>query len=650
MTQCSSSPATRAVPFALLLSGWPLIADAAESPATAGRFRGEDMVVVGSHLPRPAREVGSAVTVFDKSDIDVRQVSLGSELLKEVPGLAVSRTGQVGSSTQVRIRGAEGNHTLVLIDGIEANDPAFGSEFNFADLLTWDVGRIEVLRGPQSALYGSDAIGGVISVTSIDAEPGLAAHAEVEGGSFGTAQYGATLSGGTAAVRGLLSANRYDTDGISASAIEPERDGYENTTLHGKLDVDLTEQLGARVVIRHSDNAVEGDRQDFDFPENTTQGLVVDSDDRTESAQLYGLVEVDARLLDDRWLHRASFAYTDTESDSFFAGAHTGGTRGERRKFTYETTVLLGGGQHALTGGVQHETLEFSNVSVDLPGANQSEQNEQASVIAEYAWSVRPGASLSVSVRHDDNDRFDDATTLRGTGSYLFEGSNTRLHGSYGQGVTNPSFVELFGYLPEFFVGNPDLEPEKSDGWDLGVEQRLFDDRALIDITYFDSTLEDEIATVFLPTFESTAVNEDGESKRRGVEVTAEADVGESWTLRGTYTYLDASDPGGLEELRRPEHSGSVNVNYRFLGGRGTVNVGALFNGDQWDSEFVNATPQTRVTLDGYTLVNAAISFDVTERLQLFARGENLLDETYTEVFGFRSPGIAGYLGIRARL
>jgi vitamin B12 transporter len=134
------------------------------------------------------------------------------------------------------------------------------------------------------------------------------------------------------------------------------------------------------------------------------------------------------------------------------------------------------------------------------------------------------------------------------------------------------------------------------------------------------------------------------------VEITADAQLSAAWSVRGTYTYLDATDPDGAEEVRRPKHSGSVDVNWAFLGGRGNLNLGALFNGDQQDSEFVNATPQTRVILDSYTLVNAAVSFDLSDKVQLFVRGENLLDEDYTEVFGYRSTGAAGYVGVRAKL
>ncbi|MDZ7668151.1 MAG: TonB-dependent receptor [Gammaproteobacteria bacterium] len=613
----------------------------------------EEMVVVGSHQPRPAREVGSAVSVLNAADIQRRRVALGSELLREVPGLAVNRSGQVGNLTQVRIRGAEGNHTLVLIDGIEANDPGLSGEFNFADLLTYDVGRVEVLRGPQSALYGSEAIGGVISIRSAEPSQGLEVHGEAEGGSFGTQRLGASLAGAGERVSGRLSAVHFDTDGISASAIEPEKDGYENTTLHGVLGVQITPQLDARLVLRSADNDVETDRQDFDFPPTPTQGLIVDADNNTESSQRYGLVEFNAALLDGDWLHRAAYGYTDTESDSFSADVRSFGTRGERRKLEYQSTLKLGSDslRHTLTGGVQRELLEFENISAFSPGANYRRQDDQTSYVAEYALTAYDIASLSMSVRHDDNDRFDDATTVRVTGSYLLESTATRLHASYGQGITNPTFTELFGFDPNSFVGNPDLTPEESDGYDFGIEQSLFAGRALVDVTYFRASLDDEIITVFdFDTFTSTAANQTGDSRRQGVEMTLQAQIDEQWSLQGSYTYLDATDPDGRGEVRRPDNSASVNVNYRFLGGRGNLNLGAIFNGEQEDSEFINATPRDRVTLDDYTLVNAAASFDVNDTLQFFVRGENLLDEDYTEVFGYRSPGAAGYLGLRARL
>jgi vitamin B12 transporter len=570
----------------------------------------EEVVVIGSHIPRPAREVGSAVTVLDGTDIDRRRITLGSELLREVPGLAVNRSGQVGNLTQVRIRGAEGNHTLVLIDGIEANDPGLAGEFNFADLLTYDIGRIEVLRGPQSALYGSEAIGGVISISTAEPQEGMHAHAEMEGGTFGTQRYGASVSGATERVSGGLSALRFDTDGISASAIEPEKDGYRNTTLHGKLGLRLTPELEARLVLRHADNDVETDRQDFDFPAHADPRAHRRCRQQHGIAQFYGLLEVNGEMQDGNWLHRAAAGYTDTESDSFAAGIYSNGTRGERRKLEYHTTLLFGEGalRHALTGGIQRELLAFENISASFPSANYAQKDAQTSYVAEYALTLRDNTSVSMSVRHDANDRFDDATTVRVTGSYLIEATGTRLHASFGQGITNPTFTELFGFDPTSFVGNPDLQPEESDGYDLGIEQSLFGGRALVDVTYFKADLTDEIVTVFdFDTFTSSAVNQDGDSDRQGLEVTAQARINEQWSCRASYTYLDARDPDGRAEVRRPRHSASANLNVRFLDGRGNANVGAVYNGRQQDFEFVSGIANSRVVLDAYTLLNAAV-------------------------------------------
>lgn len=634
-----------------LLSPSPSRADSA--PEGLSQNIREEVVVIGSHLPRPAREVGSAVTVLDGSDIDRRRITLGSELLREVPGLAVNRSGQVGNLTQVRIRGAEGNHTLVLIDGIEANDPGLAGEFNFADLLTYDIGRIEVLRGPQSALYGSEAIGGVISIRTAEPRQGVHAHAEMEGGTFGTQRYGASVSGATERVSGGLSALRFDTDGISASAIDPEKDGYRNTTLHGKLGIHLTPALEARLVLRHADNDVETDRQDFDFPPTPTRGLIVDADNNTESSQFYGLLEVNGEMLDGNWLHRAAVGYTDTGSDSFAEGVFSNGTRGERRKLEYHTTLLFGDGElrHALTGGLQRELLAFENLSASFSSANYRQKDAQTSYVAEYALTLRDNTSVSMSVRHDANDRFDDATTVRLTGSYLIEATSTRLHASFGQGITNPTFTELFGFDPASFIGNPDLHPEESDGYDIGIEQSLFGGRALVDVTYFNADLSGEIVTVFdFGTFTSSAINQGGDSDRQGLEVTARGQINEQWSLQGSYTYLDAEDPDGRTEVRRPRHSASANLNVRLLDGRGNANVGAVYNGRQRDFEFASGVANSRVVLDGYTLLNAAVRFDLSERVQVFVRGENLLDEDYTEVFSYRSPGRAGYLGLRARL
>jgi len=608
----------------------------------------EEIIVTATYTAKPIREIGSAVSTITSQDIEARQSLFAADLIRELPGVAVSRGGGVGSLTQARMRGAESNHTLFLIDGIEVNDPAFGSEYNLADTLTFGVDRIEVIRGPQSALYGSDAIGGVISIISEDPMEGLRVQGVVQGGTFATRSYAGKIAGRSGRVFGAITANHYDTDGISASVIQGEKDGYETDSLHAMVGVDLSDQISISLVVRQSDNEIATDTQDFNFPPTPTQGLVIDADNNTESTQRYALIELDVASTSGNWRHNVQLGYTDTESNSFVDITLDSGALGQRSKLAYRSTYLFGDARsHAVTAGIAHEELDFENVYPSIAGANFTADDNQTSFVTEYAVNLSANATMSISGRHDNNDRFDDATTLRATGSYSLPGYKTRFHASFGQGITNPTFTELFGFTPSSFVGNPELQPEESVGWDIGIEQAMFAGRGLLDLTLFSADLEGEITTVFdFATFTSTAVNQIGESDREGAELSAAMQINANWHVSGSYTYLDASDPDGNIEVRRPKHSGSVNATYHFGDGRGLLNVGAIYSGEQEDAEFIFATPESRAALAPYTLLNVALRYAISDRLDIFVRGENVLDEEYTEVFGFRSPGRAVMAGV----
>jgi len=633
----------------------PLGLATAQSPAGVASAQAgelvEEVISIGSFSPRNAADVGGAVAVLTSLDIENRQALHSADLLRELPGVEVSRTGQTGGLTQARIRGAESNHTLVLIDGIEVNNPGFGSEFDFANLLAFDIGRIELLRGPQSAMYGSDAIGGVISIQTRGAEEeGVTGALEAQAGSFDSTQYAARIAAKQARWQGSLSAARFETDGVSASALEPERDGFENTTLHGKLQVELSDAFRIVGVLRQSDGEVDTDTQDFAFPSTPTQGLVIDANQRTEADLFYGRLAIEGSHLDGRWLQSLSLGYTEVETDNLVDGAFSDGNTGERELLSYETSYRFDANeaQHTVSLGLQREELEFENRFVAIAGANFEADDDQSSAIVSYALRLNSGFAASISARHDRNDRFDDATTVRGELSYQWRGPGLRIHASAGEGVTNPSFFELFGFTPGSFVGNPNLEPEKSVGFDVGIERTFFDGTLQADLTYFEADLTDEIATVFSPVdFSSTAENQRGDSERRGVELRINGVYGKHLSYALSYTYLDAEDPDGRDEVRRAEHIASLNLDYAFAADRGNLNLTVQYNGDQEDSEFIFATPIDRVNLDAYTLVNLVGRYKLTDQLEGFARAENLFDEDYQEVFGFRSVGRAGYVGLR---
>lgn len=614
----------------------------------------EAVLVTGSRTPIPANQLGTASTVLSAEDIARRQNPIVSDLLRGVPGLAVSRSGGVGGLTQLRIRGAEGNHTLVLVDGIEANELNFNGEFDFSFLNAAGIERIEVLRGAQSALYGSDAIGGVVNIITTQGTPGFRANLMGEGGAFGTRQFGGSVSGGSERFTGAANVNYFEDDGHNISRTGDEKDGFRNISAGLKARARPTDTLTFDGVLRYADSRTQSDAAQFNFPSMPTDGIVMDSDNEEEASQLYGRFQGSLALLDGLWSHRAGISYADTEREFFAGGAPTARSGGERLKFDYQTTLSmdapeLAGSAHSVTFAFEREEMDFLNEGA-TPTAfqNQKQSDSQNSFIGEYRVGFADQVFLSASLRHDDNDLFDNATTYRITGAWLVEDWGSRLHASFGTGITNPGFFELFGFIPAFFIGNPDLEPEESKSFDVGFEQKFLGGDLTIDVTYFHADLTKEIITTFdFVTFLSGVENLVGKSKRDGVEITLDANISEAFSLSASYAYVRSRQPDGMPEVRRPKHTASLNANYGFAAGRGNLNLDVAYNGKQQDFEFVPVTPEFRVTLDSYVLVTLAGSYRISDRVEIFARAENLLDEKYEEVFSYRSRGIGAFAGVR---
>lgn len=617
----------------------------------------EEIVVSAAHVPVPRSQVGNAVTILGEDIIRDSQAQFAGDLFRQVPGLAVNRSGNFGGQTQLRMRGAEGNQVLVLIDGVEANDPATSSEFNFAYLLAGDIERIEVLRGAQSALYGGDALAGVINIITKSGADGFEASALAEGGSFGTQHYGGSLRGGQDGYSGALSLNYLDTRGFNIARSGNEKDGHENLTVNFKAAAEPLDNFRFDASVRYVDTETESDPQDFAFPPTPTQGLVIDGDKGTKAEQLYANAAGALSLFEGAWLHHVVAQLTQTESHFLTDGLVTGGNEGERASLAYETTVRFdtpgfADSGHIITFAFEHEALTFENTGpTPMSLQNQKQGSEQNSFSGEYLLRFSERLFLSGSVRHDDNDLFEDATTYRATVAYLMPDIVGRLHASYGTGVKNPNFFELFGFIPALFTGNPNLMAEKSESFDIGWEQKLFDERLVLDVTYFNADLENEIETTFdFVTFLSGVRNMDGKSKRRGVELQLNATPMDGLDLSGSYTFTDAEEPDGNVEVRRPRHMASFNVNYGFMGSRANLNLGIDYNGRQEDAEFIAATPESRVILDDYVLINLSGAYKLTEKVTFFARIENVLDEDYEEVFSYRGAGIGAYAGIRLAL
>lgn len=612
----------------------------------------EEIVVTASRTAQPLKAVGSAIDVFNAEDIAARPRFEVSDLLRQLPGVSVNRSGQRGAQTQVRLRGAEANHTLVLINGIEVGDPVTGGEFDFANLLTDDVERIEVLRGPQSALYGAQAIGGVINIITAQGQGAPKYKVEAQGGSFGTYSVSGTARVGGSNY-GLAGSVAYlDSAGISQAIGAAEKDGYHNLTLNTRGHFEVSDIASFSLALRYVDSYGESDSQDFVFG-SPTQGLLVDSDNTRTSETFYGKATGNLSLFNGAWEHIASAALTDVTSNNFSGGAFSFGTYGQKIDLSYQTNFAYapadGKLAHTLTGYVQLKDETFENKS-GFPGPqNQRKSTQDMGYVAEYRLDIVDQVFLSSAVRYDDNDLFKNETTYRFSAAWQIPKTGLKMRASYGTGVSKPGFFELFGFDPTSFVGNPNLKPEKSKGWDVGADFVTANNRASISLTYFSADLTDEIFTDF-GVFPFTVRNQTGKSTRDGVEVSARYAATDNLNFAASYTYTDAKDDAGLQEVRRPKHIASASGFYRFMNGRANVGLSLDYNGKSQDVVFTPTIPSGKTTLDDYVLATASASYAVTEQIEVFGRIENLFDQRYQEVFSYNTMGLGAYAGLRVRL
>ena len=616
-------------------------------------FELEDIVVTAGLQPISITDVASSITVISREEIEQKQVLYLSELLRDVPGFAVSQAGGAGSQTQVRVRGAEANHLLVLIDGVRANDPSANDEFQYQFALTSNIERIEIIRGPQSATWGSDAVAGVINIIRKKTVDSHFLSGNVEAGSFDTFSGGMEggYSGDALDINAAVSF--LDTGGTNISRNGGEKDGAENITGNVSLQYDASDAIRLGLSANLLDASSEYD--DIDY---FVTGLPVDADRLTETQQSFLSGTLNYEPPQSHWSANLSVNWMDSDNDNFSDGNWTSATAAETLEFRIRGGVSLGDKHNHRVGfALEREEVDFSQRGqASLYGDPNQDQSYQANGYAlEYVGKPMAGFTWTASARLDDYSDFDDARTWQLAASYQISAAH-RLRGSVGTGSKTPTFTERYGFFEDLFLGNPDLKPESSRGWEIGLESNWSDNRHQLQLAYFDQNLQDEIdGFVFDPdTFLFTARNKDTDSKRRGIETIFDTRLGKALTLAASYTYTDATEKNGagqsVEEVRRPKHMGGITANYRFADERGNLNLNLQYNGSQQDIFF---SPQTYtsefIKLDAYTLLNLAASWKLTQSLELTGRVSNLLDEDYEEVLGFARPGRGVYAGLRGR-
>lgn len=629
------------------LAGGSLLALAICQPALAqdpAPTELEAVVIADGLTSVELKKSGRAVTVITGEEMEKNGIQYVSDALRQVPGFAMSRTGPAGGKTQARVRGAEGNHVLVVIDGVKANNTGEG-EFDFGSLAAEDIERIEILRGPQSTFWGANAMSGVVNIVTRKGERGsVRSAARTEVGTDGTVLGGLSTRGGGENFDYSLSGTLRRSQGFNISDIGNEDDGDRNGTLNGTFSIDLSPDTKVDGTLRYV-----GRRNDVD-PQADDTAMTYDADDYVENRQFFGSIGLTNTALDGALTQKARLSGNDIHRFNHSDKYGDSWDDGNRYNATYQASYRYDDVEnqvHQFTAGYEWQRETFSPSHLAETFARNAH-----SLIGEYRGEFFDQLFLNAGARQDWNDAFSDAATWTVSAAWQVPDIETRLHASVGTGVTNPNFTEQFGYFPGSFIGNPDLKPEESFGWDIGVEKSFLDGGLVVDVTYFNQNLENEIATVYDQNFMSSPINRSGESRRQGVEVSATVDFFNGLTMTGAYTYTDASEQtvaGGprLAEVRRPRHTGSLNAAYVFHDNRARVFAEAVFNGKMADDAYIGFMPR-RVTLAGYTVVNVGGSFKVNETVEVFGRIDNLFDRDYQEVYGYNTPGLTAFAGMKA--
>jgi len=603
----------------------------------------EEVLVSASLIPITASRSANAVTVIDRAQLRNRATVSLSNILRDVPGFSVSQVGVLGSQTQIRVRGAEANHLLVTIDGVEANDPSQGDEFSWGTLTASDIERIEIIRGPQSSLRGSDAVAGVVNIITRSAEKSSVG-LFLESGSWATHHSGFNIGykQGDFDIRFGLS--HIESEGDNIARTGDENDGYRNTTYNIRSGLKLSDQIDISFAARESDGMNQFDADnDFD-------GLIEDQDRVSEFENSTMRFQGDYSSKDGTWQHKVLISQSKSDNNAFADKAKGNVTASTKDQIQYIGSFTWDQGAQNIAALVEREEedwMQRGEITWGVYDPNQDRERDTDSVAVEYRTDINDHLTLAASARHDDNSEFDSAKTYRAEAIYQLTEA-IRLRGAVGTAVKNPTFTERFGFYTNF-IGNPNLIPEESTSWELGADQLIMGGALTLSLTIFEAELENEIdGFVYDPaTFAYTSSNINGTSERKGAELSAVGNISESMSLSAAYTYTDSTGDDAVREVRRPRHIASLNLGWQAAHNL-HLNTNIQFTGEQTDVYFPPfPEPSQVVALSNHTLVNINLNYSATEKFEMYLKLENALNENYEEVFGYQTLGFGASLGLR---
>ncbi len=641
-----------------LLAAIALVA-AVPPPALAQEPVELDGLVVTAHRrAAPAWTVAAHATVIEGAELRRAGIEYVADALRRVPGVAVIRNGSFGAVTSVFLRGGESDYVQVLVDGVPVNEP--GGAFDIGSLTTDNIERIEIVRGPASALYGSDAVSGVIQIFTRRGSGPASGTVSFAAGSFSTRRMRATLSGGGDILSYAFSLGRNDTDGILEY-----NNSHGQSTFTGRVQGQLGPRADATLAVRYEDRR-------FHFPTDGSGELT----DR--NAYTYGdalTLSLDAgRRWTDAFETRFTFNVNETDRGSDDAPDGPADTLGFfgyaslndiRRTGTGARAIWRASAGTILAAGYELERQSVRAFSRSLsqygPGASNSENDRRNHAsYTQFSWQ-RGGVALNGGIRAESNERFGTAATWKAGAVWRSPSQRTRLRAAAGTGIKEPTFFET--YATGFTTGNPDLEPEHSTSFEAGVDQKL-GGGARLSLTGFSQSYRDLIQyTSSPPTERGPNYHNVAKARSRGMEAEAVVDAGPV-QLTATYAWLETEvQDAGFQEgpgatfvageplLRRPEHTAGAATFVR-IGEAAGLELGLRHTGERLDRDFATF-PATPVMLPAYTVVDLAAEFQVAAAragrpgLTLTLRAENLTGTKYEEAWGFAAPGRGVYVGGR---
>ena len=618
----------------------PSLACAAD--ATADETNSETVVVTATRIPTPEAQVASSMTIITADDVAAKQSQTLTDLLKDAPGLNLVQSGGPGAQTSIYMRGTNANHTKVLVDGIDVSDPSSPQgTFDFSQFLTQDIQTVEILRGPQSGLYGSDAIGGVINIITRGGQGPAQFTATAQGGSFDTFNQGTGVSGSSEGFHYSANLEHFHSGSTPVTPLdllspgEPRNnDYYDNLTGSSKLGFDVTKNFDLGLVARYTDSHLRLTGDDpFTFP-STPEA----QQSASNTHQFYTRATAHLLTFEGTLEQTLGVAYSRVDSSDFTPPADGPPSyfSGERLKVDWQGNIKLAPTQ-TLVLGAEHERDEIRSPVVNDLSIDSG--------YAELQSGFGDAFFDTLSVRYDDNDRFGGKVTYRVAPLYVIKETGTRLKASLGSGFKAPTLDELFHDYPAFdFFANPNLKPETSLGYDLGFEQTLAATTVSFGATYFHNNIRNLITD----NADFTSYANIGRARTEGVESFVAYQPLKILTLRLDYTYTEASDAILNEELlRRPKHKGSLNVLWQATT-RLSLDTRILAVGSWVDGNRDFSIP--RLTAPGYTTVDVAANYDINSKLALLARVSNLFNRRFENPIGFQQPGVGAYAGIKLQL